>query len=147
VEDAGVFKEGSMFATLLVVTFVIALVVAATVAALFRPAVRQILQRILADEIYTAWVRYLMFAIMVVGISSGVRVWELERYINPARGPEGGEPLVLNTDRWLLEVYRTVIGTMSGIAWLLLVFFIFTLIAYILVKIAEMRHSAAQKQP
>lgn len=136
-----------MFATLLAVTFVIALAVAASVAALFRPAIRQILQRILAEEIYTAWVRYLMFGILVVGISSGVRVWELERYINPASGPAGGEPLVLNTDRWLLEVYRTVIGTMSGIAWLLLVFFIFTLIAYIVVKIAEMRHSTAQKQP
>ncbi len=135
-----------MFATLLVVTFVIALVVAATVAALFRPAISRIMQRLLADEIYTAWVRYLMFGIMVVGISSGVRVWELERYINPGRGPEGGAPLVLNADRWLLEVYRTVIGTLSGIAWLLLVFFIFTLIGYIVVKIAEMRHSAG-KQP
>lgn len=128
-----------MFISLLLVTFLIALVVSGTMAAVFRPAISRIMQRILADEIYIAWVRYLVFAIMVVGISTGVRIWDLEKYVNPGRGADAAAPLVLNTDRWLLEVYRTVIGTLAGIAWLLLVFFVFALIGYIIVRIAEMR--------
>lgn len=130
-----------MFVSLLVVTFLIALGVAGTTAALFRPAVSKIMQRILTDEIYKAWVRYMMFAIMVVGISAGVRIWDLEKYVNPGRGPDAAQPLLLNSDRWFLEVYRTVIGTLEGIAWLLLVFFVFTLIAYVIVRITELMKS------
>jgi len=36
-------------------------------------------------------------------------------------------------------VYRTVIGTASGVAWMLLVFFVFALIAYVIVRVFESR--------
>ncbi|HOT00012.1 MAG TPA: hypothetical protein PLY66_03305, partial [Acidobacteriota bacterium] len=48
------------------------------------------------------------------------------------------EILALTTDRWVLEVYRTVIGAMQGVAWLLLVFFIFALIAFVVVRAMEL---------
>jgi hypothetical protein len=41
----------------------------------------------------------------------------------------------LNTDRWTLEVYRTVIETLQSIAWMLLVFFVAALIAYVVVRV------------
>jgi hypothetical protein len=131
-----------MFLSLLVVTFLISLAVSTLVAVLFRPALNRILERILADAIFSAWARYLIFAVYVVGISSGVRIWDLEKYISPrpVAGQEMG-PLILNTERWVLEVYRTVIGTLQGIAWLLLVFFVFALIGFIIVRLAEMRSS------
>ena len=66
-----------MFITLLVVTLVISLVVAFGVSQLFDRPLRGILGRILSEEISLAWQKYLKFAIYVVGISSGVRVWEL----------------------------------------------------------------------
>lgn len=81
-----------------------------------------------------------MFAIYVVGISGGVRIWELEKYINPQTGPNG-ELVVLNANRWTLEVYRTVIETLQSIAWMLLVFFLATLIAFVIVKGLEMSRS------
>jgi hypothetical protein len=87
------------------------------------------------EEIGQAWSRYLTFAIYVVGISTGVRVWDLEKYITPVK--EDSEIILLNLDRWILEVYRTVIGTLQGIAWMLLVFFVFSLIAYVIVRIFE----------
>ncbi|KPJ52509.1 hypothetical protein AMJ39_07665 [candidate division TA06 bacterium DG_24] len=121
-----------MFAVLLVVTFVIAVLVSFVVVRLFEKPIRAILGRIVSEELSKAWERYLKFAIYVVGVSGGVRVWELEKYITP-QGEET-EPIVLNAARWTLEVYRTIIGTLQSVAWMLLVFFLFALIAYVIVR-------------
>jgi len=131
-----------MFVTLLGVTFLISLTVAGIVTRLFHHSVRAILDRILTNQISQAWLRYLQFAIYVVGISSGVRIWELEKYITPHQRNE--QALVLNTERWVLEVYRTIVGTLQGIAWLLLVFFVFALVAYVAVRIFESRTATAR---
>ncbi len=128
-----------MFLTLLVVTFLIAFVVSFIVTVIFKKPFNAILHRIVDEEIGQAWSRYLTFAIYVVGISTGVRVWDLEKYITPAK--ENSEIILLNLDRWVLEVYRTIIGTLQGIAWMLLVFFLFSLIAYVIVRIFEGRDS------
>ena len=126
-----------MFILLLVTTFLIALGMCYLLSRVFRPAVSKILQRILNDEIYQEWVRYLMFAIYVVGISSGVRIWDLEKYISPTKDSQVA--LVLTMDRCILEIYRTVIGTLEGVAWMLLVFFVFALIGFVMVRLGEMR--------
>ena len=131
-----------MFLTLLAVTFVIALGVSFSIARIFERPIKQILARIIADDIHLAWGKYIQFAIYVVGISGGVRVWQLERYIIPQqlseREAEAGI-LTLTSDHWVLEVYRTVIGTMQSVAWMLMVFFIFALIAYVVVRVFELR--------
>ena len=124
-----------MFLTLLVVTFAIALLVTFIVALVFRKSVAAILDRLLVRELSVAWQRYMTFAIYVVGISGGVRIWELEKYISP-RAKDLPE-LQLNRDRWVLEVYRTVIETLQSVAWLLLVFFIVALVAYLVVEIGS----------
>jgi hypothetical protein len=126
-----------MFITLLIVTFAIALATSMLVVRLFRFPIRSILDRVVSPELSGAWHRYLDFAVIVVGVSGGVRIWELEKYIT-ARTREM-EPVVLNADRWVLEVYRTLIGTMQSAAWLLLVFFVFALIAYVIVRGFELR--------
>ena len=124
-----------MFITLLAVTFLIALMVTFIVARLFQYSIGAILERIFGDKISAAWQRYVTFAIYVVGISGGVRIWDLEKYIS-SHGQ--GEPqVVLNRDRWVLEVYRTIIETLQSTAWLLLVFFLITLIAYMIMRIVE----------
>lgn len=130
-----------MFITLLLVTFGISLAVSASVARFFSTPVRRILSHIVAEDITFAWSKYIWFAILVVGVSSGVRIFDLERYITP-RDPRGGTPLALTGERWIIEVYRTVIGTLQGIAWLLLVFFVFSLIAYVIVRVGEARFRA-----
>ena len=127
-----------MFITLLGVTFLISFTVSGFVVAVFNKPVTQILERILADSISRAWVRYLQFAMIVVGISSGVRVWELEKYLLPAKSTDSAI-LQLTKERWILEVYRTIIGSLEGLALLLFVFFIFALLAFVVVKIFEMR--------
>jgi len=128
-----------MFITLLTVTFLIAAVVSFIVAQMFKSPVEKILHRIINDPISAVWVRYLKFALYTVGISSGVRIWDLEKYITPRTTDvdKVGTIIELTGDRWVLEVYRTIIETLQGIAWMLLVFFLFALIAYVVVRLSE----------
>lgn len=131
-----------MFITLLVVTFLVATIACAVVAVAFKEPITRILNRLVSRDLSSAWRRYMLFAIYVVGISGGVRVWELEKYINPE--VRNAELLVLNTERWVLELYRTLIATMQSLAWLLLVFFIFALVAYVITRGFELRRAAAK---
>jgi hypothetical protein len=123
---------------LLGVTFIISLIVSAIVAVMFAKPIDAILQRIISDVISQAWVKYVKFAIYVVGISSGVRIWELERYITPPQVKDG-QALALTRDRWVLEVYRTIIESLQGLAWMLLVFFAVALLAFVIVRVFELR--------
>lgn len=134
-----------MFLTLLLVTFSVALLVAFVVARLFSEPIRRILERVVAPDLAGAWHRYLLFALYVVGISGGVRLWSLEQYVNP-RDPKSA-PLVLTPERWTLEVYRTVIETLQSTAWMLLVAFVFLLIAYVIARGLELRASRRETPP
>jgi hypothetical protein len=127
-----------MFLTLLIVTFFISISVCYIIVRIFNKSLKGILNRLIEESISAAWLRYLKFAIYVVGISSGVRIWELEKYITPT-DPEKSQIIILNSERWILEVYRTIIGTLQGIAWFLLIFFIFALIAYVIVRLVELK--------
>ena len=129
-----------MFLILLIVTFIISISVCFVIVTIFNKSIKDILNRLIEESISSAWLRYLKFASYVVGISAGVRIWELEKYITPT-DLEKSQVIFLNSDRWILEVYRTIIGTLQGIAWLLLVFFIFALIAYVIVRLVELKKS------
>ena len=127
-----------MFYEMLLGTLLLALAVSTGVMLMFAGPMKHILTRIVADEISAAWVKYLNFAIVVVGVSSGVRVYSLEKYITAPVYGEHPSIVKLTTERWVLELYRTVIETLQGIAWMLLVFFVIALVAYVVVRIAEM---------
>ena len=71
----------------------------------------------------------------MVGVSGGVRIYSIERYISaPDLHPEEQKVLELTSERWVLELYRTIIETLQSIAWMLLIVFVATLIAYVLVR-------------
>ena len=128
-----------MFLTLLLVTLLLAITVSLAVSMAFSQPIGSILSRIIADKISSAWVRYLKFAILVVGVSSGVRIHQLERYITPNQYQEKSRIIELTPERWILEIYRTIIETLQGIAWMLLVFFCIAFVAYVIVRIFESR--------
>jgi hypothetical protein len=128
-----------MFVTLLLITFIIAAATSTVIALLFSKPIKKILGRLVAEELAPTWQRYLLFAIYVVGISGGVRVWDIERYITPDKE---SKLLVLNSDRWVIEIYKTVIGTLQSVAWMLLIFFLFALLAYVVVRGLELRRTA-----
>ena len=127
-----------MFFTLLLATFVIAAVVSLIVVRIFDKPVGLILDRIIQDKIAAAWRRYITFAAFVVGISGGVRIYALERYLDPEQ--KDTVPLVLTSERWVLEIYRTIIECLQSIAWMYLAVFVCALIAFVIVKTSELKN-------
>lgn len=125
-----------MFITLLIVNVLVSIAVCGLIVFLFRKPLDRILRRLVLEDIYSAWSRYILFAIFVVGISGGVRVWDLQKYITP-EGPEN-RILELTSDRWVLEIYSTVINTLQSDAWMLMLVFIFALLAFVIVKGMEL---------
>ncbi|MCK4573456.1 MAG: hypothetical protein KAU36_03750 [candidate division Zixibacteria bacterium] len=128
------------FLLLLVVTLVIALIVSGLVVMFFRNPIDKIFARIIGEEISVAWRKFLTFALFVIGVSSGVNIWKLERFV-PTSG-EDVQPLVLTAETWGLEIYRTIIHTLGGLAWALLVFFVVSLIAFVMIKRGEAKGKA-----
>jgi len=128
-----------MFFTLLLVTFTLSIVVSFGVVKTFDNAIASIFIRIIQDQISSVWQKYIKFAAYVVGISGGVRIYQLERYISAPH--KDTEILILNSERWALEVYRTIIETLQSLAWMYLVVFIFALIAYVIVRGFELKNS------
>ena len=130
-----------MILLLLLVTLILSLGVSWLVARLFGSSIESILRRIIDDEISLVWSKYLRFAILVVGVSNGVRVWDYEKYLNQNKE---GTVVALTTERWIFELYHTVISALQGIAWLLLVFFVFALLAYVVVRAFDLRQGLRQ---
>ena len=130
-----------MFLTLLLVTLSLSVMVSYTAARVFRKPIGEIFSRIIQDSISAAWQRYIMFATYVVGISGGVRLYELERYITPQVADIG--VLELSGERWILEIYRTLIASLQSIAWMYLLVFIVALIAYVIVRGFELKNHKA----
>lgn len=133
-----------MFFTLLLVTFTLSIIVSFGVVKTFDKAIASIFSRIIQDQISSVWQKYIKFAAYVVGISGGVRIYQLERYISAPY--KDAEVLVLNSERWTLEVYRTIIETLQSLAWMYLVVFIFALIAYVIVRGFELKHQKTNFQ-
>ena len=56
--------------------------------------------------------------------------------------------MLLSGERWILEIYRTLIASLQSIAWMYLLVFIVALIAYVIVRGFELRRGqvhAAEK--
>ena len=132
-----------MFFALLIVTFLVALSVSFGAVQLFDRPIASILRRIVAEELSGAWHRYIKFAAYVVGISGGVRIHDLERYVSAPKKDE--DVLILTSERWTLEVYRTVIETLQGIAWMFLLVFVVALLAYVLARGFELNRARASR--
>ncbi len=130
-----------MIIGLLAATFVIAFIVATIVVIVFTKPITSMLDRIVPGDISRAWSRYLKFAIYVVGIGGGVNVWSFQKYLTPEQ--PFNSVVELTTERWFLEIYSTIIGTLQSTVMVLLIFFVFALIAVVIVRFLEARTAKA----
>lgn len=137
-----------MFLVLLIVTLGVSLLTSGVVVFFFRGSIRQILDRIIGEQVAHAWQRFLTFCLFVVGVSAGAQVWKLEQYLQPQpMGPDGKVRILrLDGPALALETYRTIIQVLQGMAWALLVFFVVALIAFVLVKTGERRGSQRERE-
>ena len=122
------------FLLLLITLLAIAVIVSGLVIFFFRKPIDKIFAKIIGDELASAWRKFILFALLVVGVSSGVNIWRLEQYISPA---EGQAVRVLSPELWGLHIYSTIIGTLGGLAWALFLFFVVALIAFVIVRKKE----------
>jgi hypothetical protein len=133
-----------MFVTLLLVTLVVSLATAGLVVRFFRAPIGQILDRIIGENIAAGWKQFLIFALFVVGVSNGVQFWKLEQYLRPDTAGPGvmGHAFALSASAIALEVYRTIILVLQGLAWALFIFFTIALIAFAILRRGELRPGA-----
>lgn len=124
-----------MFVLLLIVTFTLALAASFVVARMFNQPLAGIIARLIPDELSLAWHRYILFGLYLVGVNGGVRIWEFEKYVLPIGATH--DTLVLTPDRWALEVYRTLMGTLQSDAGVLLMLFVLALFGYLIVRAKE----------
>ena len=139
-----IFFHNHQFILMLGIMFCITSIVSTLIILFFRKPLKTIFNRLINEDISAGWVKYITFAMFVVGVSGGVRVWELEKYLNP-RG-RNLEPIVLNLDRWVFEIYQSIIQTLQSISWFLLIVFCVALIVYAFIRGFEMKHNQLNKK-
>jgi hypothetical protein len=123
-----------MFVVLLVASFVLALAISATVAWLFAKPIDGILHRFVGDKISSTLSKYLRFAIVVVGISAGTRVRPLEEYIAAPSYNKAALAAAVTQEFWALELYRTFVETLQGMALIFFVLAVVAIIAFVIVR-------------
>jgi hypothetical protein len=123
-----------MFVVLLVASFALALVMSATVAWLFAKPIDGILHRFVGDRISATLSKYLRFTTVVVGISAGTRVRPLEEYIAAPSYNKADLRAALTQEFWALELYRTFVATLQGIALMFFVVAVVAIIALVIVR-------------
>jgi len=123
-----------MFVALLAASFVLALIMSATVAWLFGRPIDGILHRFVGDRISATLSKYLRFATVVVGISAGTRVRPLEEYIAAPSYNKAELRAALTQEFWALELYRTFVATLQGIALMFFVVAVVAIIALVIVR-------------
>jgi len=127
-----------MFLALFLVSLVLAFAISAIVAWVSKDIIEGIMHRFLADKIGAAVSKYLRFAIIVAGISDGTRAGALRDYINAPSYSRDALTAQLTQEFWALELYRTAIGSLEGILWLMLIFSLGAIVAIMLIRRANL---------
>src|SRR5258708_8124109 len=104
-----------MFVALFGASFVLALALSVAVAWVSREAIESVLRRFVADHVVrAAFSKYIRFAIVVVGISTGTRVRVLQEYISAPAEHKAAMPAALTHDFCVLQIYRTILAPLEG---------------------------------
>lgn len=120
-----------VFYALFLVQLAVALAASLVAAVLFDRATGAVFVRAFGAEVGRGWRWLVRFAVLVVGVSSGVQLYELESYA------ESGDAPSLNAAEWLLEVYRSAMGALESVVWALLLFFLVVLFIALLGRRSE----------
>jgi hypothetical protein len=108
---------------LLLLTIATAVTTAFVLARLTDKLVALLIGRLVDDkELCTAWTKYIRLAIYVVGVTGGVKVYQLERYLS------GSYELDPEIGRIGIEIFRAASDAAVAVIWLLLPVFLVSLI-------------------
>jgi len=137
-----------MFVALFAASFVLALALSVTIAWLSGEVIDTVLRRFVADQVVrTGFEKYIRFAIVVVGVSGGTRVKPLQEYIAAADYNKPALLAALTQEFWTLELYRTVMGALEGVAGLLLLCIFLALIAPAVLRMLKIEPAKLSSEP
>lgn len=111
-----------MILALFLLSLAVALGVSYGIARLCRDVAEGVLRRFLSKNAGILTAKYLQFVIVVVGVSSGTRLRLLEDYIGAPTWSRPDLAAQLTPEVWALALYHTLIESLQGILWLLLIF-------------------------
>ena len=106
-----------MYVALFLVSVLLALGVSFGIAWLSKELIAGLLNRFLARGVAAAAVKYLRFAMILVGVSSGARVRLLEDFIGAPAYNKDAMLAALTQEVWVVAMYHTVVDTLLGLAW------------------------------
>lgn len=119
-----------MFVLLFCASLLVAFGVAFLVAWGSRDPIENVLHHFVSANISAALAKYLQLAIILIGVTSGTRIRALQEYISAPDYNKSAMTAKLTQEFWVMEFYRTVVGTLEGILWLI---FLFALTVFIVV--------------
>jgi hypothetical protein len=112
-----------MDSMVLAFSFAAAIAIAACVLLFFSGSIDEALARVLPAEMLQAWRRYVKFALFVVTFTGGMRLSEFAQFLT-MRAPSGPP---LTAAQGLLEVFKSVAGSLLAATATLLIIFAATL--------------------
>jgi hypothetical protein len=123
-----------MFVVLFLASVLVALAVSYFTAKASHYPIENALRHFFAPELSVALAKYLQLAVILVGVCAGARVRALQDYIS---APDYNKPAILDQltqEFWVMELYRTVIGALEGILWLIFLFALGVAVAVLIMR-------------
>lgn len=127
---------------MLTATFLAALGVSGGVVLAFSVPMDATLNRLLSSELAAGWSRAAKFAVFVAAFTGGLRLSELENVLLVRYGG-GGQPL--RASQGLLEVFKSVSGSLTAASWAVLAFFAGALGVYGATRLYELLKPVAPR--
>ena len=121
-----------MVAAIFVASVLVAFGVSFCVARLGRDVIEAVMNRFVSRQLSVAIAKYLGFAIMVVGVSSGSRVRLLEDYNGAPAWNREAVAAQASQEFWVSALYHTIIDSLEGIAWMLIIVALVLLAAHLI---------------
>jgi len=120
-----------------------AVAISSLLAWLFKIPVESLLRYLAERDVAEAWTKYVFFLLFVVGVASGTRIRLLEEYLAAPVWNQNAIQGQMTQEFWVLEMYRTLIGSVEGIAWMLVLLTLIGVGAYFVMR----KNKANQTQP
>lgn len=124
----------------------LALFISLTAMLFFSKPIKAMLSSVLPSELSLAWETYMRYMIIVVGVGGGVSIYRFKNYLESSVDKETPH-MPLTSERWALELYETLLDTLTSIGWLMFWFFLAVMIAYVILKVRKKDNLANTESP
>ena len=125
-----------MLSIFLIVPLLVAAIVSFCVVKVFEKPIAAILSRIIRDEVNRFFIKYVKLATYLVGISRGVRIFQL--YEDVRKLTVDNQDFDWGNILWMSGIYGTIIGTLQAIVHIYLWLFLLLSFLYLMVKTLEL---------